>query len=165
VNVLTKNGPEAWLNMYYYPWGSLFASKQINFKVMDMYFPSPDKLLLFGNDASGPRIVSFDVQNQTFSEHLSSLSERITAVCQVDANNYYFATTSGIRWYNFESQTSLSYTFGGDAVALAYEDLSNRLVVARPMSLETYFLTPFPGLIHAKPLADSLVGIELLYNK
>jgi len=165
VNVLTKNGPEAWLNMYYYPWGGLFSSKQINFKVMEMYSPAPETILLFGNDAGGPRVVSFHVPTQTFSEHLVSMTKKITAVCQADANNYYFSTVDGIRWYQYDSQTTMEYAFGGDTRGLAYEDLSNRLFVARPLALETYFLTPFPGMVNTLPFTDSLVGFELLYNK
>jgi hypothetical protein len=59
----------------------------------------------------------------------------------------------------------MEYALGGDIRGLAYEDLSNRLFVARPLALETYFLTPFPGMVNTLPFTDSVVGFELLYNK
>ena len=164
VNVLSRSGPESYLRMYHYPWGGFLQEKQLPFKILKMFSPRKDEVLLFGNSAAGPVLQVYYPLTQTTWQPLNALPGKIIAVCRADAGHYFLATTQGVYWYQYQTHTITLFAPITDAISLEFETLSDQLIIARPMELCSY---SFPGAVKlmSSPMSDSLQGIKLLYNK
>lgn len=164
VNVLTHSGPESFLKMYYYPWGGNIQQKQIPYKIVKMFSPRAGEVLLFGNTTTDPVLQVYYPATQTTWSPLKSLPGKIISVCRADANNYFLATPQGVYWYQYHTQTITLFAPVTDAVGVAFEDVSEALVIARPLEFSMYSF-PAGQKQMSSPLSDSLKAIGILYNK
>ncbi|MEI6576290.1 MAG: hypothetical protein WCO63_08950 [Bacteroidota bacterium] len=164
VNVLTLSGPESYLKSYYYPWGGSYQTKQLNFTILKMFSPRAGEVLMFGNTSGQAVLNVYYPETQTLWAPLNNVPGKIIDVCQADSKNYLIATTTGVYWYQYQTQTLTLFASVTGTVGLCFEDLSKRLLIATSQDLK---ICSFPEsqLVTTITLTDSLEAISLLYNK
>lgn len=159
-----KNGPLRYLNNYFYPSGAYQSGIQIPFKVVSILQVAEDKLLVTGNQDETGIIRYYNPKDPGLWTPCLFPGGTIKKVINGHNESNFLLTRQTVYWFLTASNTLTSFASGQGFVDIAYDNLTDHLIVADHNTLNFYSY-PQAGLINSITVPDSLKACLLWYNK
>ena len=126
-----------------------------------------NNLFAFGNVNGQGVIQLFDkINNNMWNPYPYALpTGSILNAVKIDANTYLFSHSNGtIYKYNYSTSSLTTYLSGYTAVQLKYDVLNNVLIVAEANAVHAIDYAT-ANVLHSLPVSETVLGLELLYNR
>lgn len=145
------------------PAGSIYASLQFQGDVIDMLKIDKNSIMLIINEDGNAKSYLYNYSlNQLQPLHHITSKEIFNMTG--DADNIFFATTSGVLWYRPGIGSIVECLQMDDVRSLAFDNNSNLLYFSRRSSLLVVGL-PFYSILDSIEFTSPIKDIELIYNK
>lgn len=139
----------------------------INQAVVTFCEKDNNNLFVFGNVNGQGVIQLFDkINNNLWNPYPYILpTGTISSAVKIDENTYLFSLSNGtIYKYNYSTASVTTYLSGYTAVQLKFDTLNNQLIVAEANMIHTFNYTT-GTIIHSVSVSETILGVELLYNR
>ncbi|MCX6273213.1 MAG: hypothetical protein NTU44_18745 [Bacteroidetes bacterium] len=164
VAVELKNGPEQFLNAYYYPSGAYQIGEQVTWKTEAVFSVTFNKMLVAANENGIGSLEYYYPADPAISPACVFPPEKIVKIIPVDKSNYLIASSNQVYWFQVNTNTLTVFVAAVPAVTLAYESLSKRVIVGENKKVSLYAF-PTGQFLNSVNLNDSLKDCQLLYNR
>lgn len=151
----------------YYPTGVPEKECLINQDVVSFCEKDINNLFVFGNVNGQGVIQLFDkTNNNLWNPYPFALATgSVLNAVKIDANTYLFCHSNGtIYKYNYSTSSVTTYLSGYVAVQLKYDALNNVLIVAEANAVNAIDYAT-ANVLHSLPVSETVLGVELLYNR
>lgn len=150
----------------YYITGTGYQQASLPGPVIAMYGQDNDHIFVFGNNTSGsPYMQQYRISGNLFYSPISLPAAKLLSVAQVDANTYLLGfSNSTIYLYTWNPNNLTTFITGVNASHIRYDAATNVLVVTDNKIVNQYSYTG-GGLMYSATLPDSVLDIQVLYNK
>ncbi len=144
--------------------GILSQSLNINTSIQHIYYLNSNELLLIGNENNIGKILIYDIALNSVFEPVVFSGGQIYSSCELNDGKVVIAHDNGLTSLNLSTYALGSLSSGNTYQNMVYDDLSNQLFLVRNNIVEIYSYSPFT-LLSNTTIADSIIGLHLLYNK
>lgn len=135
-------------------------------ELLAMFKQDNDDIFIAGNQSTGqPYLLQYKFSTNSFYSPVTLPSSKLLAATQVDANTYLLAIANQtIYQYTWNPNGIMPYLNGVTASHLRYDAVNNVLLAACGSSVNQYNYTN-SMLMYSCPLPDSVLDIQILYNR
>lgn len=128
--------------------------------------PAPDgDFFVFYNQSGQAKISRYSRVSNSFSyTYPSAFASKITAAAALSESIFMIATSNGIYRYQYNPQNLVLFKASVQADVLKYDESNSQVIAAIGKQLSVYDLNSALE-VETKILSDTLVDIELLYNR
>lgn len=151
----------------YYPTGVPEKECLINQDIVAFCEKDINNLFIFGNVNGQGVIQLFDkINNNLWNPYPYILpTGAISSVVKVDENTYLLSHANGtIYKYTYSTASVTAYLSGYAAVQLKFDALNNHLIVSEANMIHVFNYTT-GSVVHSIPVSETVLGVELLYNR
>jgi hypothetical protein len=151
----------------YYPTGVPEKECLISQDVVAFCEKDINNLFVFGNVNGQGVIQLFDkINNNLWNPYPYALpTGTISSAVKIDENTYLLSHSNGtIYKYNYSTASVTAYLSGYTAVKLKFDALNNHLIVAEANTIHAFNYAT-GSIVHSVPVSETVLGVELLYNR
>jgi hypothetical protein len=164
VNLKSKTAANGNIVAYYYISGAERHSF-IAFNDVLNIFPLDDYSIISFEEANGSNLIKTYNFEDIYSNTDFTLPDgKINCIAHIDEDNFLIAYQNSIYSYNYYHNSTNLYIDNISATKMVYEKLNSRIFITDSDKIFIYDYSS-ASLVAEVPLAQNILGINLLYNK
>lgn len=156
------------LALYYSASGAGFQQCSLPGPVVAMCGMDNDDVFVFGNETTGvPYMLKYSLSGNSFYSPVSLPAAKLLSAVQLNSDEFLVGFNNGsIYNYTYNPSNFVSYITGVSASHIRYDAVNNQLVIASGKTVQLYNCNlSSASLVYSVPMADSVLDVEILFNK
>lgn len=150
--------------IYYKSTGIIKYSQAFSYSTVRIFDRGNNELMLFVNDGTQGRLLTYDIVSNIFSEPYSLPAATITDVEQASTNSYFLAMNGYLLRYDYNVNNLIYLSTSANPTDIAYEKLTSSVYSAEGNLLKIYN-GGNGALINTIATVTMIKAVKLLYNK
>lgn len=164
VNLKSKTAGNGNIVAYYYISGAERHSF-ITFNNVLNIFPLDDYSIISFEEANGSNLIKIYNFEDIYSNTNFTLPDgKINCIAQIDEDNFLIAYQNSIFSYNYYHNSTNLFIDDISAIQMVYEKLNSRIFISEGEMIFIYDYSS-ASLVAEVPVAQNILGINLLYNR